>query len=249
MPSHFSTIGLPLQSQEEFITLANELAGESVRLDVPGGYYLCWSSESGAELWFQVDEDNDLIGMNPHFSGESRVRAGLTRRVTRSSGSPLDGAFQGWADPQGDDPENGSYPFVFNAPDFQCDRELTLPSIVQAQVAAFVHELSMFRSEEEYMASQTGELKFAAESFIPSGLFQRGGESIDPPEAQAIFTGRILESEMRMNELTNQPFQWVLVETLGGVFDVIADPEFIEFSPSPGGILLGSFWLSGRLLL
>ena len=98
-----------LQSQEEFITLANELAGESVRLDVPGGYYLCWSSESGAELWFQVDEDNDLIGMNPDFSGETRVRAGFPARH-RSSGSPLDGAFQGWADPQGDDPENGSYP-------------------------------------------------------------------------------------------------------------------------------------------
>ena len=120
---------------------------------------------------------------------------------------------------------------------------------METQIAAFVHELAVFRSVAEYLASQTGEMKFAPESFIPSGLFRPGGESIDPPKAQAIFTGRILESEMRMNELTNQPFQWVLVETLGGVFDVVADPEFIEFAPPPGGILLGSFWLSGRLLL
>jgi hypothetical protein len=249
MPSHFSTIGLPLQSEEEFVTLANELAAESVRFDVPGGYYLCWSSASGAELWIQVDAEDALIGMNPHFSGESRVRAGLVRRITRPGGSPLDGAFGGWAPAPGDDPEQGSYPFVFDAPDFQCDGALTLPSIAEVQVAAFVHELSVYRSEEDYMASQSGELKFAAESFIPSGLFQPGGQSIDPPEAHAIFAGRILEAEMRMNELTNRPFQWVLVKTLGGVFDVVADPEFLESRPRPGGILSGSFWLSGRLLI
>ncbi len=54
MPNHFSTIGVELQSQEEFVALAREVAGDCVRLDVPGGYYLCWSAESGAELWLQV---------------------------------------------------------------------------------------------------------------------------------------------------------------------------------------------------
>ncbi len=249
MPNHFSTIGVELQSQEEFFALAKDVAEDCVRLDVPGGYYLRWSSESGAQLWLQVDDDNDLVGMNPHFAGESRVRVGLAERVARLDSTPLDGAFYSWADPQGDESETGSYPFVFDVPDFQCYDDLPLPAVLDAQIAAFVHELAVFRSEEEYMASQKGEMKFAARSFIPSGLFRPGGESIDPPEARAVFTGRILEAEIRTNELTNQPFRWVLVETLGGVFDVVADPDFIEVEPTPGGILMGSFWLSGRLLI
>jgi hypothetical protein len=65
MPNHFSTIGVELQSQEEFFALAKDVAEDCVRLDVPGGYYLRWSSESGAQLWLQVDDDNDLVGMNP----------------------------------------------------------------------------------------------------------------------------------------------------------------------------------------
>ncbi len=185
--------------------------------------------------------------MNPHFFGESRVRVQLAARIVRPEGTHLDGAFHAWADPQGDDPDSVSYPFVFDAPDFQCYSALSLPAILEARIAAFAHELVVFRSEEEYMASQTGETKFAVQSFIPSGLFRPDGESIDPPEANAMFTGRILEAEMRTNELMNKPFQWMLVETLGGVFDVVADPEFIEVEPAPGRILMGSFWLSGRL--
>ena len=223
------------------------MAGDSVRLDVPGGYYLCWTSESGAELWLQVDDEDNLIGMNPHFTGESRVRVGLTARIDRPDGTLLDGAFHAWADPQRDDPEIGSYPFVFDAPDFRCFGGLPLPTILEARIAAFAHELAVFRSEEEYAASLTGELKFAVESFIPSGLFTPDGDRIEPPEAQAMFTGRILEAEMRTNALTNAPFQWVLVETYGGVMDVVADPDFIEVQPTPGGIVMGSFWLSGRL--
>jgi hypothetical protein len=247
MPNHFSTIGVDLQSQEDLFALAKAVAGDCVRLDVPGGYYLCWTSECGAELWLQVDEANRLVGMNPHFTGESRVRVGLTARIRRPDGTPLDGAFHAWADPRRDDPEVGSYPFVFDAPDFQCFSELPLPAILEARIAAFAHELAVFRSDEEYMDSLTGELKFVVQSFIPSGLFTPGGERIEPPEAHAMFTGRILEAEMRTNELTNKPFQWVFVETYCGVMDVVADPEFIEVEPSPGGILMGSFWLSGRL--
>ncbi len=249
MPNHFSTIGVELQSQGDLFALAKEVAGDCVRLDVPGGYYLCWTSECGAELWLQVDDADELIGMNPHFTGESRVRVGLSARIRRPEGTPLDGAFHAWADPRRDDPEVGSYPFVFDAPDFACFGMLTIPTILEARIAAFAHELAIFRSEEEYRASLTGDLKYVVQSFIPSGLFTPDGERIVPPEAHALFTGRILEAELRTNELTDRPFQWVLVETYGGAFDVVADPEFLDVEPSPGGILMGSFWLSGRLLL
>ncbi len=248
MPSHLSSIGFALRSKEEFLALANEVAAESEAIEVPGGYYLCWTSSSGAQLWLQVDEENDLVGLNPHFFGESRLRVGLTYRIERPGGSQFDGAFNAWADPHGDEPASGIYPFVFDAPDFQCHSGLQLPSIAEAQIVAFAHELSVFRSEAEYLASQPEDCKFASRSFIPSGLFGPDVDAVNPPEAHGIFTGHILDVEMRTNELSNRPFQWILVDTLGGQFDVVADPELVEVQPIPGGLLHGSFWLSGRVL-
>jgi hypothetical protein len=186
--------------------------------------------------------------MNPHFSGESAVRVGLVARIIRPDGTDLDGAFHGWVAPAGDNPESGCYPFVFDAPDFQLHHQMHLPAIAEAQVVAFAHEVSLFTSPEAHAAWQTGEIKFASQSFIPSGLFSPGGESTEPPEAQAIFTGHILKTEIRRNELTGKRFYWALVETLGGKFDVLFDPELVADSPTVGGVLSGAFWLSGRLL-
>jgi hypothetical protein len=248
MASHFSTIGLPLRSEEDFFALAEEVAGDSERIEVSDGAYLRWSSASGAELWLQIDGDNGLLGMNPHFVGESSTRVALTARLRRPGSTTLDGAFHGWADPQGGEVEGGAYPFVFDAPDFRRHDALTLPAAVEVQIAAFAHELSIFRSEREFRDSQTGEVKFATQSFIPSGLFTPGGADSGPPEARAIFTGRILRAETRWNESMNRPFHWALVETYGATFDVVIDPDLVEEEPTPGGVLSGSFWLSGTLL-
>jgi hypothetical protein len=248
MASHYSTIGLPVKSPDEMAALAERVADDCASLDCPQGRYLRWCSPSGAELWLQVDSDNSLAGMQPHFSGESAVRVRLTSRVIRPDSTVLDGAFQGWAAIADDDPESGCYPFVFDAPDFQLHHQLQLPAIVKAQVAAFAHCVSLFASPEAYAASQAGEPKFGSQSFIPSGLFSPDGEITEPPKADAVFTGHILKTEMRRNELTGRRFWWALVETYGGIFDVIIDPELAEGTPKVGDVLKGVFWLPGRIL-
>lgn len=250
MPSHFSTIGLPIGSEDEFLALAGRVADQCETVEVPGGRYLRWFSECGAELWLQVDCHNDLIGVNPHFSGRSLVRVALTGPVNRPNASDLDGAFHGWADPPDDNPESGCYPFVFDVLDFRRYDGLRFPVAVDARIAAFAHEVFVFGSEGEYTASQQGEIKFSSRSFIPSGLFKPDADvtATDPPEAYAMFTGHVLEAEKRTNELTGREFHWALVESLGGIFDVVIHPELIESEPRPGGVLSGSFWLSGRVV-
>jgi hypothetical protein len=253
MPSHFSTIGLPFASNEQLGGLLESLIEHTETLGWrKGGWnefnrYHRWSSNCGAELWIQVASNNEIIGVNPHFVGESTVRVGLTAKVSRPGESGGDGAFHGWAQPTGDDPDSGCYPFVFDAPDFCCHENIAMPSIANAQIAAFAHELTIFSSEEEYDASQTGEMKFASQSFIPSGLFSPSGESTQPPQAQAVFTGHILKTEYRTNEVSGVRFLWAKVETLGGVYDVVADCELVTTTPVVGGILSGAFWLTGRL--
>jgi hypothetical protein len=261
MASHFSTIGFPLKSADEFRALAMQVVDDCASLDCPQGRYLRWSSPSGAELWLQANADNNLVGMLPHFSGESAVRVGLTDRVTRPDATALDGAFYGWASPADDDPESGCYPLVFDTPDFLLHHGLQLPAIVEAQVAAFAHEISLYPSVEAYDASlppagpnpENPEMLVAArgldsQAFIPSGTFIPGGGVIDPPQAHAIFTGHILKTEARCNELTGREFWWALVESYGGIYDVVIDAELVEDAPRVGGVVNGTFWLSGRVL-
>lgn len=88
-------------------------------------------------------------------------------------------------------------------------------------------------------------MKYASQSFIPSGLF---GTSKEAPKAEATFTGKVLETALRTNSQTGNRFHWALVETYGGRFDVVIDPDLLAEAPVAGGILSGHFWLSGRLL-
>jgi len=246
MASHFSAIGFPVKSQDEYLALAQRVMNDCTSFDVEGGRYLHWGSRSGAELWLQIDTDNIFIGMNPHYSGKSLVPVRLSERVIRPKDTVLDGALRGWAIWNDDDSE--SFELVFDVPDFGRQLTVLLPANRRVQIAAFAQEVSVFDSPKDYTASQTGELKFAPQSFFPSGLLSPDLESIEPPEPYAIFSGHIVEADTRRNELTGSNFFWVLVETLGAVFDVVIDPGLLSVTPKVGGVLSGSFWLSGRIV-
>lgn len=249
MPSHFSSIGFPLRTQEEFVALAEQVAGDAEVVPAQVGHYLRWTGSAGEELWLQVDGEERLIGMVPHFTGKSAVRVGITERVTRPSDTSLDGAFHGWASPPEDVPADGTYPFVFDLPDAATYADLVPPAIVDTQIAAFAHDLSFYESEDAFLASQAERsVKFAAKSFIPSGLFAPEGAQPAVPEAMAIFTGVVVESAVCQNAVTGASFLWALVDTVGGSFDVVADPELLSQAPPAGGVVSGTFWLSGRLL-
>ncbi len=247
MPSHLSDIGFDVNTDEDFRELAYQAYERGARLRVEQGVYLYWSLGEGVEIWGQLDNEENFVGFNPHFAGESVISVGLTARIERAETSVLDGAFHCWANPGGDDAELGDYPFVFDAPDFRLCDSVKLPSIVEAQIAAFAHELSAFENDEAYYASQSEEPGFAAESFIPSGLFTADMESVEPPRAYAILAGHVLNTALRINPVTKNEFLWAKIQTLGGVFDVVADPLIVNGAVVEGGVVHGSFWLSGRL--
>ena len=248
MASNFSTIGMPVASAEEMNAMAAHIGPLAEPLTAPGGTYFRWSDPSGAEMWLQVNADNELIGINPHYAGQSAVRVGLTARLPSAGPSELDGAFHGWAAPTGDAPDTGCYPFVFDAPDYRLHEELALPSHRMVQVAAFAQDVAAFKTIAAYEASQAGDVKLGSRSFIPSGLFKPTGESIVPPEALAILAGHVLAVDQKVNGLTGCAFYWALVETYGGTYDVLIDLRLLTSPPVVGGVISGSFWLSGRII-
>lgn len=218
-----------------------------------GGAYLHFSTLEGVELWIQVSPDKELIGCNPHFAGLGQFSAngGFIIDITQAismGGAPLDGRLVGTIVSE----DAYGCPIVFDVPDFrQYATRLTLPTRAKLQLAALPYEFNASPTEDAFQADQSsmlGSAKLAAESFIPSGMFKPNGDSTEPPTAQAVLTGRILASERRINSFSGLPFHALVIKTLGGVIDMAVDPEFVPTEPVVGGIVFGSFWLTGRIL-
>jgi hypothetical protein len=249
--SHLSDLGFTV-TMEEFQRLVMQAATEGEVLPSAHGCYVRWSPGAGIELWVQADSEKQLVGCNPHFAGAGRMRVGLIKPLGNPE-RPLDGGFYGWADPKDAEPESGEYPFVADAPDYDLIQERFTPlRTVEVQIAAFAHELHCFADEAAFDASQEGKPGFAAESFIPTGLFHHDIEQLEAQttreQAQALFCGHILQAEQRTNPTTGSVFHALLVRTLGGTVDVVADPALVQDRPTVGGIVHGTFWLSGRIL-
>lgn len=248
--SNFSNLGFNITTPEEFQELLEKAYRISRSMKVNEGAYSIYTDPSGAELYIQFDKKNSCIGANPHYKGISKRTVCLTNPVDRPE-SELDGAFHCWADPtEENNPDSGAYPFVFDVPDFKTIGPIDFPKNFEIQLTAFAQELSIYDSEKEYDESQTSGPKWATHSFVPSGLFSfsEEGQDPNPPQATGMFTGVIKQFEKKLNDLTNEAFYWLLVDTLGGDVDVVADIRFFEKEPKIEGIIQGHFWLSGQLI-
>jgi hypothetical protein len=247
MASHFSTIGIPVTSNDEFIEYLKRSYEYGEKIKTDKGTYLKWELGNGVELWGQIDTSNNPIGLNPYFKGQSRTRVKVESLVYSEDNTVLDGAFRGWASCDNDDID-GTYPFVIDVPNMAMYENIKIPQFLEFQITAFAHEIKAYSDDEEFNTSQNGELKFAAESFIPSGLFSPNGESTTPPEALAIFNGHIVDVEELINPITNNRFLWTLVKTLGAEYDVVIDPSILKGELKVGGVISGSFWLTGVII-
>ena len=64
-----------------------------------------------------------------------------------------------------------------------------------------------------------------------------------------MIAGHVQHTEERSNPATGRRFHYLRVKTYGAVeVDVVADPTIVTGSPAVGGVVWGTFWLSGRLL-
>jgi hypothetical protein len=66
-------------------------------------------------------------------------------------------------------------------------------------------------------------------------------------QARAAISGRVLATQTITNPVTSQKFYWARIHTQGGELDVVADPQVVQGQLVVGGVIYGSFWLSGRL--
>ncbi|WGU95784.1 hypothetical protein QJQ58_05820 [Paenibacillus dendritiformis] len=243
MANPMTSIGFPVKSREDFEQIAGVAIEHGTLLEADQGQYIYFEAGNGIELWLQVNQENEIIGLNPHFAGTSRLEVGLTTIIDRETDSVLDGACHAWMEPD-ESLESGTCPFVFDMPNLGLFGQVEVPQRISIQLTAFSHEVNVYDNEEEYSQSQEGEVKFAAESFIPSGLFGNSNE----PASTAIFTGRVVEASLIQNEYTGSSFSWCKAKTLGGEIDVVTDLEQLDKDIAVGSIISGSFWLSAKFV-
>lgn len=252
MSDHFGAVGFPVGSAADLASLAKLAAVGGTSYESEQGFYVACSPGEGIELWVQFDRQRQLIGCNPHFSGQGRLRVGVGRKVLDPR-APLDGAIYGWAEPKPlpDARQSpGMYPLQVDLPDFGITAKgLPTPSVVTMQIAAFAHQLLTFASDDEFAQPSNPLSKLATEAFIPSGLFRPDGQPVNPPRSEAMLTGHVLAASLLKNPVTQIGFYHLHIQSLGGTFDVVASPKVVTGpAPAVGGVVAGTFWLSGRIV-
>jgi hypothetical protein len=217
-------------------------------------------TKSGAELWGGATENQEFFGSDPHYSGPARMRVNLHEKIEEEyneGGFMCDEADADTSCRSFDASDNDGgclRNLRFFSPTFQlCGTEVDVPCIMNVQICAFAIECKVFDSLEAYARwnnerHKQGRLTFTDQSFAMDSVIR--GELREQYKYCAIFSGRVVRAVRKVNERTGEPFFWALVETLGGhQMDVVVHPMVVRGNtPRPGSIILGSFFLSGRLM-
>lgn len=239
------SIGFLLSSPESLNSYISQALRRGERHMTPSGSYAVWSARCGAELWVKLAEDGGVLGINPFFSGNASMPAGLLYRVPVEAGTALDGGFAALAGARpatgaSDLPFEGDYQFSFNTPNFATYHDLALPSLQTVRLTGIARELAGFGEEGQFRSWQKGlGLEPNPRSFFPPPT----------PDEWGSFTGEILDAARLTNDLTGAPFWWAWVRTIGGEIDIVCHPDNLRGVLLPGGICSGSIWLTGKVLV
>ncbi len=249
MTNHYYGIGFAIDSEDGFKEAVHQALLKGEVHPTTRGFYIRFRAGEGAELWVQAGPDRAVVGMAPHFDGDARTWLLLKSWVARPDESALDGAcLASCPSPEGTSEATGLQ-VVFDLPDADRFGGLALPASREVQLSAFAHDLEAFPTEAAFHEMEEGNgLRFAAQSYVPTGLYAPRGGNQGAPEAEAMVSGLILDARTRVNPFTGREFQWLLLDTLLGQVDVVADPTIITGSIATGGVARGAMWMSGRIL-
>jgi len=242
MPSHYSDMGFEVKSVDDIKTIYYKNRDKVNIIKGGKGFYHVFRIDKNIEFLIQVNSKKQILGLEFHYLGKGYNHLKIIKWLSVSKNKQagllrceLDGM-----------PINLNIPNVGVLP-----KQKYVQDICTFQVVCFAEQVSFFKDEEEYMSSQTPSekgFKLAANYFIPSGTFNSDGSKKSKQEANALFAGKILEFEKRLNTYSYKEYYYFLVETFNMTLDVLVDKEIVPDNISAGNIITGSFWLSAKFI-
>ena len=234
LAAHLRALGFPVHTSSELRQLITEDIPEYETIETARGLYRWRRDASGAEIWLHGTHDGRIVGLAAHFNGPARLLSSLQYFQDDDEHDPMYGSVHGWADPWVENPDFGEHPIAYEMPDFGVYEALELPVVRQVQITAFAHKLVAYPDEEVFFQTQDAP-RMASQAYFPMGL-------------QAMFTGIVRDCAQLTNGLTGKPFFWAWVSTLGGDVNIVAEPDIVQGEIVVGGVIKGTFCLSGRLV-
>jgi len=238
---YFSAIGFPVSNQIDFERLLKLTLERGRSLPIIGGKYVVWQPGDGVELWVKI-KDRGIRSCLPHFSGEG-VLSILVSQLSGRTHEFTDGALRGTALA-----DSGAYPLLLDLPDFESTApHLAAQERVSMQVAALAREMYCFAEDRDYLAwARTNGRGNAPSLEMLEAIDALPGESL-PDAALVTVTARVLKAQMRTNPATQQSFITLTAQAPGGTVDVATEPRVASGDLVVGGLIHGTFRLTGRV--
>jgi hypothetical protein len=251
----FDSVGFPHHSDEEFARLFMMIKHEGEIITTTRGIYYRWATpideDFEIELWLKEAFEDESGSVHAHFIGATEGNVELRAAIPRGERRYDDGSFRldHYRRIQG-----GKFvmhtPIVFSCPNFDCAEGFELPHKCRVQFCAIAADLQCYRDEATYRASvptaaPEGE---QLETIFPSDYIRNGEICLEPVSPATYLTGRIEETEIMTNPVTGCDFVWAVVDVGDfGLIDMVSSVEAMSGFMHEGGIVRGTFWLSGRL--
>lgn len=238
---NLANIGFEAHSLEEFQALA-EMAYHHGKCHRSGRVqYYHFQDPSGAELWVQIDENDEIAGMNCHFHTARKVEADILEAQSYED-RPMDGSLQAQAvHLDAGLPSNAPRPvFAFDLPDAQLVPPVHLPARGQVSLVAFAREVHVYENVEDYRQAHPGRPLEGLRAI--DGDFQPGKIS-----SLMRLDGIVEQAARKHNQKTGQDFIWLQLRTAIGHLDVVVATRSLPFLPQAGQVFDGDVRLSGRV--
>ncbi|MFN8396594.1 MAG: hypothetical protein U0176_18360 [Bacteroidia bacterium] len=238
---NLANIGFEAHSLEEFQRLA-EMAYRHGKAYRSGRvqYYL-FQDPSGAELWVQIDENDEIAGMNCHFHTDRQIDAEILHAQAYED-RPMDGSLEARAlRVDAGLPGNAARPvFAFDLPDAQLVPPVHLPVMGHVNLVAFAREVHVYENVEDYRQAHPGRPL--------EGLRPIEGDS-QPGKISSLMRldGIVEQAQRKHNAKTGRDFIWLQLKTSIGHLDVVVATRSLPFLPQMGQVFDGDVRLSGRV--
>ena len=249
--SHYDTIRFTgITSKDTLSALIDQVLPHAQQV----GDCMVYRDASGAELWVGINQDNELCSAEPYFSG--CLQSVWVSHVAANQyddgfddGTGFAHVWQNGSASENGECVDGDYPFIVDIPDIASFPATAVGTAQKIAVCAFAESAELFADEAAFAASQEAqEMKWAAQCFIPSGMFlSENAPEGARPAARALFTGIVCKAEKRRNTLTHSPFYYCEIATYGGIWSAVYPAEAFADTPQAGNVIQGEYWLTGRL--